>query len=141
QPRIEIDADHARPPLDERLRQPAARAADVEHAPAAHLARPGEDSGAVGGDLDGTHSRVVGVQIRHLVVVGERAPAVLAHQPIMQHQTRPRDPSGAGALSVRPRVGTFSEQAWGTPASLDIWSPALIGWSAILSQLARRPPV
>ena len=37
-PRIEIDADHARPPLGKRLRQPAARAADVQYALASNIA-------------------------------------------------------------------------------------------------------
>src|SRR5215204_2023219 len=102
QPRIEIDTNDARPALEERLRQPAARAADVEHTLAANLARHAEDRRPIVADLDRIDSRVVRVQIRHLAVIGERAPAILAHQPIMQHEAQPCDPSASSrALSAR----------------------------------------
>jgi hypothetical protein len=89
-------------PRSTSLRQPAARAADVEHTLAANLARHAEDRRPIVEDLDRIDSRVVRVQIRHLAVIGEHAPAILAHQPIMQHEAQPCDPSASSrALSAR----------------------------------------
>ena len=91
QARIQIDTDDARPTLDERLRHLTARAADVEHALAANLARHREDRGPLVRDLDRVDGRIVRVQIRHLVVVGEGAPSILGHRPIMPPVKRCRE--------------------------------------------------
>ena len=87
QPRIEIDPDDARAALDELLRQPTARTADVEDALAANVARHRQDRRSVIRDLDRIDGGVVRVQIRHLLVVGQRATSIVGHEPIMPTRT------------------------------------------------------